>query len=294
MSERNAAYHRIRKEISRQAYDKWLLGTSQSESAIDRSPFFDRLERNDIADDESEDEAWPFDATIILGDLNYRVDTSRRAMERFMRPQQLLAKAKRKVEERNAHLLTRSRKDDVPPADSTEYEEEEDEEEEWSTDRETPTGGQVDVAALVRRDTQAMRVPPHRLALLETMMCKDQLRLQIDRKIVFSEFSEGKVDFYPTFKYDVDSGVIDSSEKLRCPSWPDRILFSCGGRGHGAMSERRLQGKNKDMDAMIARKDSEPPCALELLEYGSIDARSSDHRPVVSLFSITFSRRNQE
>jgi len=36
---------------------------------------------------------------------------------------------------------------------------------------------------------------------------------------------EGVINFKPTFKYDNDSDVYDTSKKMRVPSWTDRILY---------------------------------------------------------------------
>jgi len=40
-----------------------------------------------------------------------------------------------------------------------------------------------------------------------------------------ARLKEGKLNFKPTFKYDDDCDVYDTSKKLRVPSWTDRILY---------------------------------------------------------------------
>ena len=42
---------------------------------------------------------------------------------------------------------------------------------------------------------------------------------------VFQGFSEGMLDFAPTFKYDMFSEDYDTSEKARVPAWCDRVLW---------------------------------------------------------------------
>ena len=42
---------------------------------------------------------------------------------------------------------------------------------------------------------------------------------------MFQRYSEGLLDFAPTFKYDMFSDDYDTSEKARVPAWCDRILW---------------------------------------------------------------------
>lgn len=42
---------------------------------------------------------------------------------------------------------------------------------------------------------------------------------------VFRGFTEGNLDFAPTYKYDLFSEDYDTSEKCRTPAWTDRILW---------------------------------------------------------------------
>ncbi|KAK7539109.1 phosphatase family protein-like protein [Phyllosticta citricarpa] len=64
-------------------------------------------------------------------------------------------------------------------------------------------------------------------ATLDSLLPHDELRQQQKAKKAFHDgWREGDIDFLPTYKYDVGTvGVFDSSEKRRCPSWCDRILF---------------------------------------------------------------------
>ncbi|XP_018650134.1 putative type IV inositol 5-phosphatase [Schistosoma mansoni] len=76
--------------------------------------------------------------------------------------------------------------------------------------------------------------------------------------IIFQNFDEGRIRFPPTYKFDLNSDVYDSSEKQRVPSYTDRILFMSKKKGN-----------------------------LICLDYNSINTiRSSDHRPVFALFSL--------
>ncbi|KAI5903252.1 Polyphosphatidylinositol phosphatase INP52 [Candida parapsilosis] len=89
---------------------------------------------------------------------------------------------------------------------------------------------------------------------------KDQLKLEMRDKGAFSEFNEGAVKFYPTYKFDKGTSNYDSSEKQRVPSWTDRVLY--------------LSLKKKRND-------------LKQLNYNSVmDVYLSDHKPVYSTFAV--------
>ncbi len=64
-------------------------------------------------------------------------------------------------------------------------------------------------------------------ATLDSLLPHDQLRRVIKQRKAFHEgWREGSITFLPTYKYDVDTiSLFDSSEKMRAPSWCDRVLF---------------------------------------------------------------------
>ncbi|KAH6634362.1 SacI homology domain-containing protein [Chaetomium sp. MPI-SDFR-AT-0129] len=80
----------------------------------------------------------------------------------------------------------------------------------------------------------------------------DQLNLQMVAGLSFRFYSEARITFMPTYKYDIGSDNFDSSEKARIPAWTDRIL---------------RKGTN-----------------LRQLAYNSAPLRFSDHRPVYAAF----------
>ncbi|RIB17656.1 Endonuclease/exonuclease/phosphatase [Gigaspora rosea] len=53
----------------------------------------------------------------------------------------------------------------------------------------------------------------------------EQLTNQINYGLAFTEYIEGPITFFPTYKYDNGTDEYDTSEKARTPAWTDRILY---------------------------------------------------------------------
>ena len=93
---------------------------------------------------------------------------------------------------------------------------------------------------------------------LETLYANDQLNLQMIAGRTFPYYSEARITFMPTYKYDLGVDTYDSSEKARIPAWTDRVL---------------RKGDN-----------------LRQVNYTSAPLRFSDHRPVFATFQCEISR----
>jgi phosphatidylinositol-bisphosphatase len=84
------------------------------------------------------------------------------------------------------------------------------------------------------------------------LLANDQLRQESVAGRVFAGFEEALITFRPTYKYDKDSAVYDTSDKCRIPAFTDRVLFRCA-----------------------------VPDRVEVLRYDACQQmRTSDHRPV--------------
>ncbi|CDW75781.1 inositol polyphosphate phosphatase [Stylonychia lemnae] len=87
----------------------------------------------------------------------------------------------------------------------------------------------------------------------------DQLLVAKQSDPILMGYSEGELNFNPTYKYDDDCDVYDTSKKQRIPAWCDRVLYQ---KPHNAHSY------------------------IQLMHYGRKESYFSDHRPVFALFKI--------
>ncbi|XP_076605859.1 synaptojanin-1 isoform X3 [Chaetodon auriga] len=120
----------------------------------------------------------------------------------------------------------------------------------------------------------------------DALTAGDQLVDQKNAGLVFRGFIEGKLDFAPTYKYDLFSEDYDTSEKCRTPAWTDRILW-----------KRRKWNFDKTAEEMNVvgasctstenEDDPDHPWSSGTLKYyGRAELKTSDHRPVVSIIDV--------
>ncbi|XP_075053270.1 synaptojanin-1 isoform X3 [Mixophyes fleayi] len=117
----------------------------------------------------------------------------------------------------------------------------------------------------------------------DSLVVGDQLVNQKNGGQVFRSFIEGKVNFAPTYKYDLFSDDYDTSEKCRTPAWTDRILwrrrkwpFDRSAEDLDLLNSSLQEGKNIPYTWNPGT----------LLHYGRAELKTSDHRPVVALIDI--------
>jgi endonuclease/exonuclease/phosphatase family metal-dependent hydrolase len=97
---------------------------------------------------------------------------------------------------------------------------------------------------------------------LETLYDNDQLNLQMVAGLTFPYYSEARITFPPTYKYDLNSNQYDTSEKARIPAWCDRVL---------------RKGDN-----------------IRQIHYNDAPLRFSDHRPVYATFQLLVQRVDEK
>nr|XP_014342484.1 PREDICTED: synaptojanin-1 [Latimeria chalumnae] len=111
----------------------------------------------------------------------------------------------------------------------------------------------------------------------------DQLINQKNAGQIFKGFYEGKVNFAPTYKYDLFSDDYDTSEKCRTPAWTDRILW-----------RRRkwpFEKSAEELDLLNASLNDGNKVTYTwnpgtLVHYGRAELKTSDHRPVVAFLDV--------
>lgn len=227
----------------------------------------------------------PVEAVLFFGDLNYRVERPRGEIERLHKQ---LVKSSSKAAGRPG----RSEADAILS--------------EWrsgASTNTTSTSNRTDISSNYFKHTDAAQ----RVLLekkLDRLLRFDQLNQQRRFGKVLRGFREGSIRFPPTYKYDKEAGQFDSSSKQRAPAWTDRILYynralestPLGLRSGASVVDRLTAGLATPRSASEFALDQAAPDSchvpgstkelLELVDYYSVDARTSDHRPVCATFRL--------
>lgn len=80
--------------------------------------------------------------------------------------------------------------------------------------------------------------------------------------LAFPYYSEARITFLPTYKYDIGTDTYDTSEKARIPAWCDRVL---------------RKGDN-----------------IRQINYDAAPLKFSDHRPVYATFQCLTSKVDEK
>jgi inositol polyphosphate 5-phosphatase INPP5B/F len=98
----------------------------------------------------------------------------------------------------------------------------------------------------------------------------DQLNIEVAKKTAFQGFSEGTLNFEPTYKYQPGTDNYDRrpDKKIRAPAWCDRVLW------------------RSTLDAAMY--------PIELKAYERSNLVPSDHKPVSAQFMLKFRERSEK
>ncbi|XP_026075564.1 synaptojanin-1-like isoform X3 [Carassius auratus] len=117
----------------------------------------------------------------------------------------------------------------------------------------------------------------------DALIAGDQLLEQKNAGQIFRGFIEGKLDFAPTYKYDLFSEDYDTSEKCRTPAWTDRVLWK---RRKWNFDKTAEELELNVVGASVNEEDQYPWSPGELKYYGRAELKTSDHRPVVAIMDV--------
>lgn len=109
---------------------------------------------------------------------------------------------------------------------------------------------------------------------------KDQLTMMKEKETVLQKFEEGRLDFQPTYKFDLNSNNYDTSAKKRKPAWCDRILWRI--KPKSSRDDEKMQKKNP-----VEEQEDEHPLKITQEYYtNKMEYSISDHKPVVGMFRL--------
>ncbi|XP_046716782.1 synaptojanin-1 isoform X2 [Silurus meridionalis] len=117
----------------------------------------------------------------------------------------------------------------------------------------------------------------------DALRAGDQLVEQKNAGQVFKGFIEGKLDFAPTYKYDLFSDDYDTSEKCRTPAWTDRVLWM---RRKWDFQKTAEELDLNVVGAPVDEEDQHMWSPGELKFYSRAELKTSDHRPVVAIIDV--------
>lgn len=109
---------------------------------------------------------------------------------------------------------------------------------------------------------------------------RDQLLMVQKQHPILKNYSEGPLLFDPTYRYDFDSNLYDTSKKNRIPAWTDRILMCRDPQFRRSLVKDKY---NKDDNA-----------AAMPAFYHRKESYFSDHRPVLAVYRLQVIRIHRD
>ena len=141
-----------------------------------------------------------------------------------------------------------------------------------------------------RRVVDALLLKADRSAAMEALRANDQLLRQQALGEAFVGWSEGELNFLPTYKLNPGTDTFDTSKKARVPAWTDRILCKHGGdlkNSTGGGSEEGFPGAVAKAADLLPIHENPAGVGLRLLGYDSVPSlKVSDHRAVRAAYAL--------
>ncbi|CAB1100768.1 unnamed protein product [Ectocarpus sp. CCAP 1310/34] len=119
----------------------------------------------------------------------------------------------------------------------------------------------------------------------------------------FLGYSEGPLNFRPTYKFDSGTDTYDTSSKQRVPAWTDRILYSSrvasAPPAEGAAATTVKNNEHREKKCNEGKSGEEiggggggVTGGIQLTAYRSVgELKTSDHRPVLASFVMQFDQQ---
>lgn len=115
---------------------------------------------------------------------------------------------------------------------------------------------------------------------IEPLLAQDQLLKCKDKNMIFMRYFEAPIQFLPTYRYDMNCDLYDSSKKNRIPAYTDRVLMS-----------RDQQFKSQLLHDV--HKGNDEAAAMPIY-YNKRNSYLSDHRPVLAVYKLPILKINHQ
>lgn len=117
---------------------------------------------------------------------------------------------------------------------------------------------------------------------LDVLLKKDQLRTVMQDGLAFSELSEGRILFPPTYKFTVGTNQYDCNRK---PGWTDRILHKVNAEVYDHVTLEATQ-LSYDSHELYCQSDHKPVTAhFKILVFQGLPEKYAQFEPISSWFA---------